>query len=137
MDWFLYDNGLRHERVKINPRSHDILDKVPRKGPRKICGRQPLKSFTWSILEYFFPFVQAENRAHILLFFNRMTKQFIIIISYCIITMIFIITIILLCSVLLLTNITHVFHYFNLFPYFSASSLPGHKTSFNPLDKTY
>ena len=24
-------------------------------GPSKICGRQPLKHFTWSILEYFVP----------------------------------------------------------------------------------
>ena len=24
-------------------------------GPSKICGRQPLKNFTWSILEYFVP----------------------------------------------------------------------------------
>ena len=30
MDWFLYDNGLRHKRVK-NERS-------------EICGRQPLKN---------------------------------------------------------------------------------------------
>ena len=27
--------------------------KVFQNGPRKICGRQPLKKFTWSILEYF------------------------------------------------------------------------------------
>ena len=26
-------------------------------GPSKICGRQPLKNFTRSILEYFVPFV--------------------------------------------------------------------------------
>ena len=24
--------------------------------PNKICGRQPLKNFTWSILEYFVPY---------------------------------------------------------------------------------
>ena len=30
-------------------------DKVFKNGPSKICGRQPLKNFTWSILEYFVP----------------------------------------------------------------------------------
>ena len=25
MDWFLYDNGLRHERVKTNPEKHHLL----------------------------------------------------------------------------------------------------------------
>ena len=46
-----------------------IWDKVFKKGPSKICGRQPLKNFknlvclrlsstnlTWSILEYFAPY---------------------------------------------------------------------------------
>ena len=46
-----------------------ISDKVFKNGPSKICGRQPLKkislqifkrlsstNFTWSVLEYFFPF---------------------------------------------------------------------------------
>ena len=28
-------------------------DKVFKNGPSKICGRQPSKNFTWSILEYF------------------------------------------------------------------------------------
>ena len=28
-------------------------DKVFKTGPSKICGRQPLKNFTWSILEDF------------------------------------------------------------------------------------
>ena len=28
-------------------------DKVRENGPSKICGRQPLKHFAWSILEYF------------------------------------------------------------------------------------
>ena len=27
----------------------------------KICGRQPLKNFTWSILEYFVPYVLKER----------------------------------------------------------------------------
>ena len=29
--------------------------KVFKNGPSKICGRQPLKKFTWSILEYLDP----------------------------------------------------------------------------------
>ena len=29
-----------------------IWDKVFKNGPSKICGRQPLKRFSWSILEY-------------------------------------------------------------------------------------
>ena len=33
--------------------------KVFKNGPSKICGRQPLKNFIWSILEYFVPYVQA------------------------------------------------------------------------------
>ena len=34
----------------------NIWIKVFKKGPSKICGRQPLKNFTLSILEYFDPF---------------------------------------------------------------------------------
>ena len=34
---------------------NDIVDKIFKNGPSKICGRQPLKSFTWSIIEYFVP----------------------------------------------------------------------------------
>ena len=30
-----------------------IWDKVFKNGPSKICGKQPLKNFTWSILECF------------------------------------------------------------------------------------
>ena len=30
-------------------------------GPVKICGKQPLKNFTWSILEYFVPFVLSAS----------------------------------------------------------------------------
>ena len=30
-------------------------DKLFKNGPSKICGRQPLKTFTWFILEYFAP----------------------------------------------------------------------------------
>ena len=36
-------------------------DKVFKNGPRKICGRQPLKKFIWSILEYFVPYFRAVN----------------------------------------------------------------------------
>ena len=31
----------------------DIWDEVFKNGPSKICGRQPLRNFTWPILEYF------------------------------------------------------------------------------------
>ena len=34
-----------------------IRDKVFKNGPNKICGRQPLKIFIWSILEYFVTYV--------------------------------------------------------------------------------
>ena len=37
-----------------------IWDKVFKNGPSKICGRQPLKNFTWSILEYFVPYVTVK-----------------------------------------------------------------------------
>ena len=30
----------------------NIWDKVCKNGPSEICGRQSLKNFTWSILEY-------------------------------------------------------------------------------------
>ena len=29
------------------------MEKVFKNGPSKICGRQPLKNFTWFIFEYF------------------------------------------------------------------------------------
>ena len=35
----------------------DIWHKVFKNGPSKICGRQPLNNFTWSVLEYFVSFV--------------------------------------------------------------------------------
>ena len=36
---------------------HNIIwDKVLKNGQSKICGRQPLKYFTWPILEYFVPY---------------------------------------------------------------------------------
>ena len=31
----------------------DIWDKVFKNGLSKVCGRQPLRNFTWPILEYF------------------------------------------------------------------------------------
>ena len=34
-----------------------IWDKVFKNGSSEISERQPLKSFTWSILEYFVPYV--------------------------------------------------------------------------------
>ena len=37
-----------------------IWDKVLKNGACKICGRQPLKNFTWSILEYYVPYLLAE-----------------------------------------------------------------------------
>ena len=36
---------------------NNIWDKLLKNGPSKICGRQPLKNFTWSILEYFVPYI--------------------------------------------------------------------------------
>ena len=38
-----------------------IWDKVFKNGQRKICGRQPLKSFTWPILEYLSHLLPYEN----------------------------------------------------------------------------
>ena len=34
----------------------DTWDKAFKNGPSKICGREPLKGFTWSILEYLDPY---------------------------------------------------------------------------------
>ena len=34
-----------------------IWDKILKNGQSKICGRQPLKILTWSILQYFVPYV--------------------------------------------------------------------------------
>ena len=47
---------------------HIIKDKVFKNGPGEICGRQPLKDFTWAILDYFVPlekqciFLQATHK---------------------------------------------------------------------------
>ena len=38
-----------------------IWDKVFKSGPRKICGRQPLKYFSWTILEYSEPLYYLKN----------------------------------------------------------------------------
>ena len=32
-------------------------DKELKNGPSKICGRQPLKNFTWFVLDYFVPYL--------------------------------------------------------------------------------
>ena len=39
----------------------DIWDKVFKNGPTRICGTQPLKNFTWSILECFVPYFLAHS----------------------------------------------------------------------------
>ena len=38
-----------------------IWDKLFKNGPSRICGRQPLKNFTWSILEYFVTYINYVN----------------------------------------------------------------------------
>ena len=49
------------ERFSVGPLEDDSFSnqysrvKVFENGPSKICGRQRLKNFTWSILEYFVP----------------------------------------------------------------------------------
>ena len=35
-----------------------IWDKIFKNGPSKFCGRQPLKNFSWSILQSFVPYVK-------------------------------------------------------------------------------
>ena len=47
----------------------NIWGKLSKNGPSKICRRQPIKSFTWSILEYFVPFNSYVNK--FILFFRR------------------------------------------------------------------
>ena len=67
MDWFLYDNGIRHERANIplhfsaSFNDHQFstcvkffeklktltLVKLFKNGPSKICRRQPLENFTY------------------------------------------------------------------------------------------
>ena len=42
-----------------------IWDKVFKNGPSKIFGRQPLNNFTWSILEYFVPFVKRSSKLNL------------------------------------------------------------------------
>ena len=37
--------------------------KAFKNGPRKICGRQSLKNFTWPILEYFVPY-NGQTKLH-------------------------------------------------------------------------
>ena len=38
-----------------------IWDNVSKNGAGEICGRQPLKNFTWSILKYFVPSVSRKS----------------------------------------------------------------------------
>ena len=49
---------------KVLENVRNIWDKVFKNRPRQICGRQPLKKLkgqlTWSILEYFVPFVALQ-----------------------------------------------------------------------------
>ena len=55
-------------------------EKVFKNGPSKICGRQPLKIFTWSVLEYLAPNLygnpeyNSENK-HILTIFILYMKM--------------------------------------------------------------
>ena len=50
------------QRVGITEAAIHRWNKAFKNGPSKICGRQPLKNFTWSILEYFVPDVQKDNQ---------------------------------------------------------------------------
>ena len=56
-----------------------IRDKVLKNRPSKICGRQSLKTFTWSILEYFAPFVKNSRSLRFLIlireFHNKAGSQ--------------------------------------------------------------
>ena len=55
-----------------------IWGKVFKNGPRKICERQPLKNFTWSILEYFVPYVAVSVTSilHLFSFFKNFSFPF-------------------------------------------------------------
>ena len=44
-----------------------VWDKVFKNEPSKICGRQPLKIFTWSILKYCVPFVKVGKYFNVVL----------------------------------------------------------------------
>lgn len=55
----------------------DIWDKVFTDGPTRICGAQPLKNFTWSILECFGPFIsQTHSINYLSLSFLCLTLQY-------------------------------------------------------------
>ena len=41
---------------------HLIWNKAFKSGPSKICGRQPLKNFTWSTLECFVPYLERGSQ---------------------------------------------------------------------------
>ena len=51
--------------------------KVFKNGPSKICGRQSLKNFTWSILEYFDPYNPSKifSKKSIILFILYLTVK--------------------------------------------------------------
>ena len=52
-----------------------IWEKIFKNGPSKICGRQSLKNFTLSILEYFVPYKETRGMkglVHILAFRFRL-----------------------------------------------------------------
>ena len=50
---------------------HNIWDKVFKNGPTKICGRQSLKNFAWSILEYSVPFLNLFSMSSSSFFLNN------------------------------------------------------------------
>ena len=56
VQFVLYGNKLCY-KLQNERKSKNIWDKLFKNEPSKNCGRQPLKNFTWSILEHFVPFV--------------------------------------------------------------------------------
>ena len=59
-------------KVTINYKKESVWVKVFKNGPSKICERQRLKNFTWSILEYLYPY-DAIDRYLMHFFKNRET----------------------------------------------------------------
>ena len=43
-------------------------------GPSEICGRQSLKNFTWSILEYFVPDMTLDFKSNQAIIFDAVTQ---------------------------------------------------------------
>ena len=56
----LLNNSQSYSFFPLN-RSTMKLDNVFKNGLSKICGRQPSKNFTWSIIEYLVPCVEIET----------------------------------------------------------------------------